>query len=234
MRPPFTVVRGRCVAEVWETAVEVVYRSGVEIDTEYGCKARESTLMMIVEDPFSEPRIHPGDVYAVVGLKGYLDEVLEGRLDSKVAGGKLAYTYHERLFSYGSEGIDQIDYIVEKLRNTPYTRRAQAITWIPSKDLTIDSPPCLQRLWFKIYDGKLVLQSEWRSRDLFRAAHMNMLAMTELQKMVADKLGSKVGAYFDFSNSAHIYDKSYGDVERFLKTAYRRRDEKFKVDVFTI
>lgn len=234
MRPPFTVVYGRCIANVWEAAVETVYRSGVEVDTEYGCKAKESTLMMIVEEPFSEPRIHPGDIYATVGLKNYLDEILNGSLDSKVASGKIAYTYHERLFSYGSEGIDQIGIIVEKLRSSPYTRRAQAITWIPSKDLKIDSPPCLQRLWFKVYDGKLIVQSEWRSRDLFRAAHMNMLAMTELQRMVADKLGLKVGAYFDFSNSAHIYDKSYNDVERFLKTAYRRRDERFKVDIFTI
>jgi thymidylate synthase len=234
MRPPFIVVHGRCIAEVWEAAIEAVYRNGVEIDTEYGCKAKESTLMMIVEDPFSEPRVHPGDVYAVVGLGSYLDEVLEGTLDSKVASGKLAYTYHERLFNYGLEGINQIEAVIEKLRSAPYTRRAQAITWIPSKDLTIDSPPCLQRLWFKVYDGKLVLQSEWRSRDLFRAAHMNMLAMTELQKMVANKLGLNVGAYFDLSNSTHIYDKSYNDVERFLKTAYRRRNEKFKVDIFTI
>lgn len=234
MRPPFIVVRGRCIAEVWEMSVEAVYRNGFETDTEYGCRAKESTLLMIVEDPFSEPRIHPGDVYAAVGLKSYIREVLEGSLDSMIATGKLAYTYHERLFRYGPEGINQIDLIVEKLHKTPYTRRAQAITWMPSKDLTLDSPPCLQRLWFKVYGDSLVLQSEWRSRDLFRAAHMNMLAMTELQKMVADKLGLKVGAYFDFSNSAHIYDKSYEDVERFLRTACRRRDERFKVDVFTI
>lgn len=234
MKPPTIVVSGLHLAEVWERAVEEVYRRGVEVPTEYGCKAREASLLMVVEKPFSEPRMHRGDVFAVVGLKDYLKEVLEGTLDSKVKEGRLSYTYHERLFSYGESKINQIEAVVEKLKSTPYTRRAQAVTWIPNIDLKSNSPPCLQRLWFKVYDGRLTMHSEWRSRDLFRAAHMNMLAMTELQKRIAEKLGLEVGVYLDFSNSAHIYEKSYRDVERFLETALRRRGQESKVKVYIV
>ncbi|MCD6444111.1 hypothetical protein J7L70_03795 [Candidatus Bathyarchaeota archaeon] len=222
MRAPVIVVRGCTIARVWEKAVLEAWRRGLEVQTEYGEKAKETTMLMVVEKPFEEPRIHRGDVLAAVGLKEYLEEVLDGSRDRLVEEGKIPYTYHERLFSYGKLKFDQINYVVEKLRRVPYTRRAQAITWIPQKDTVIDSPPCLQRLWFKVYDGELVMQSEWRSRDLFRAAHMNMLALTKLQKLVAEKLGVDVGAYVDFSNSAHIYEKSYQDVERFLKVCERR------------
>jgi len=214
------VVEGRTIAGVWEKAVRECWENGIEVPTEYGEKAKEITLLMVVEEPFGEPRIHRGDVYAVVGLREYLEEVLYGNRDKLVEEGKLPYTYHQRLFNF--KGVNQIDYVVEKLKKVGYTRRAQAITWDPLTDPGIDSPPCLQRLWFKIYGGELVMQSEWRSRDLFRAAHMNMLAMTELQRMVAERIGVKVGAYSDFSNSAHIYEKSYPDVERFLRVARKR------------
>lgn len=52
--------------------------------------------------------------------------------------------------------------------------------------------------------------------------HMNMLAMTELQKKISEWLGLEVGVYLDFSNSAHIYEKTYADVERFVKIVERR------------
>jgi len=156
-------------------------------------------------------------------LQNYIDEVLEGTLGWAVRDGKIHYTYHERLFNYPPEGIDQISYIIEKLKRTGFSRRAQAITWIPKRDMGVDSPPCLQRIWCTIRDGKLILHTSWRSRDIFRAMHMNMLAMTELQKRISEEVGVEVGSYVDFSNSAHIYEKTYWDVERFINVLERRR-----------
>ena len=52
--------------------------------------------------------------------------------------------------------------------------------------------------------------------------HMNMLAVTELPKKLSEWLGLEVGVYMDFSNSAHIYEKTYADVERFVKIVERR------------
>ena len=52
--------------------------------------------------------------------------------------------------------------------------------------------------------------------------HMNMLAVTELQKKISEWLGLEVGVYLDFSNSTHIYEKPYADVERFVRIVERR------------
>lgn len=220
------LINSKTIAEAWERAVSTCWEEGLEFDTEYGEKAKEILgLLVTVKEPFSEPRIHRGDIHVAVmnSLQKYVDEVLKGTLDNAVKDGKIHYTYHERLFNYPAYGLDQIDFIVKKLKKVQYSRRAQAITWDPRRDMWVDSPPCLQRVWCVIREGRLNMHATWRSRDIFRAMHMNMLAMTELQRMIAGKLNVEVGPYTDFSNSAHIYEKSYLDVDRFLKVSERRR-----------
>jgi len=219
------VITARTVSQAWERAVVECWRNGAEVPTEYGELSKEILgLLIVVESPFEEPRIHRGDInIAVKGtLQKYYDEVLHGTLDWAVKKQKIHYTYHERLFEYPSSSINQINYIIEKLKDKSFSRRAQAITWVPKKDMWADSPPCLQRVWCTVRDNRLVMHTTWRSRDIFRAMHMNMLAMTELQKKIAEALGLEVGAYLDFSNSAHIYEKTYADVERFLKVVEKR------------
>jgi thymidylate synthase (methanogen type) len=220
MRAPVLLIRGINLASVWERSVVEIWRNGLEVPTEYGEKAKEVTLLMLVEEPFSEPRRHVGDVFALVGLESYLKEFLEGSMDKAVMEDKLPYTYHERIFNYG---IDQYDYMLRILKRASFSRRAQAVIWRPERDIRLQYPPCLQRIWVKVYEDSLVLQSDWRSRDAFRASNMNMLAITELQKKLARDLGLKVGPYLDFSNSAHIYERSYEDVKRFLKVLETRR-----------
>lgn len=223
-----TLIRARTIAEAWEKAVLACWNEGIEVPTEYDEKSKEILgLLIVVEEPFSEPRIHKGDLHVAVrgSLQKYVKEVLEGTLDWAVKEGKIHYTYHERLFNYPLGEINQINYIIEKLNRVGFSRRAQAVTWIPEKDMCAESPPCLQRVWCTIRDGMLVMHTSWRSRDIFRAMHMNMLVMTELQKNIADKLGVNVGPYLDFSNSAHIYEKSYSDVERFISVLEKKKAE---------
>jgi len=219
------VIKAKTISEAWEKAVLECWRNGAEVPTEYGEMSKEILgLLVVVESPFEEPRIHRGDInVAVKGtLQKYYDEVLQGTLDWAVEEGKIHYTYHERLFKYPPESVNQINYIVKKLEDKNFSRRAQAITWVPKIDMWADSPPCLQRVWCTVRNDRLVMHTAWRSRDIFRAMHMNMLAMTELQKKIAEQLGLEIGVYLDFTNSAHIYEKTYGDVEQFVKVVERR------------
>jgi len=103
--------------------------------------------------------------------------------------------------------VNQIDLVIEGLKKSPISRRLQAITWRPYSDLFREDPPCLQRLWFRIKENKLILQTSWRSRDLFKAWQANVNAMIRIQKMVADQIGIETGEYIDFSNALHIYGK---------------------------
>jgi thymidylate synthase (methanogen type) len=112
--------------------------------------------------------------------------------------------------------INQIENIVQKLKESPYSRRAQAITWRPLIDPYHEDPPCLQRIYMRVKDGKLIMQTTWRSRDLFRAWEANVNGMLRIQKSVADQLGVEMGHYLDFSNSLHIYGNTIVELKDML------------------
>ena len=126
--------------------------------------------------------------------------------------------------------INQMEYIVQKLKETPYSRRAQAITWRPLVDPYHEDPPCLQRIFMRIKEGKLIMQTTWRSRDLFRAWEANVNGMIRIQKSIADKLNVEVGHYLDFSNSLHIYGSTIAEVKDMLNRM-RIKGEKFPKEI---
>ena len=177
-------------------------------------------MLWTVEDPFAEPRIHRAFPGGLEDLEVYRQEVVDGVHDHWICPeeGKWTYTYHKRLFAYDIEGetVDQIAAVVDRLARSGHTRRAQAITWNPKLDRPTEDPPCLQRLWFRMLEdeaGGLVLNmnAHWRSRDAYKAAYMNVFALTDLQRVVAGRIAEKtgravrVGRYADLCDSFHIY-----------------------------
>jgi len=241
---PTLAVSGKTLPEAWEKAVLACWHQGVPIRTEYDRPgdppSRDCTILWTVEDPFAEPRIHRAFPGGLEDLEVYRQEVVEGVHDHWICPeeGKWTYTYHKRLFAYDSEGVtvDQIAAAVDRLARTGHTRRAQAITWNPRLDAPTDDPPCLQRLWFRILeddDGVPVLNmnSHWRSRDAYKAAYMNVFALTDLQRVVAGRVAEKtgravrVGRYADLVDSFHIYGSYFAGFEGFLKMVEKRSFE---------
>ncbi len=243
------------LAEGWERAVLETWQRGARIATEYDGPedppSRDACLLLAVADPFAEPRIHramPGGFYE---LETYRQEVVDGIHDHWIdaAAGKWQYTYHERFASYAVPGldspIDQIDYVVNTLAAVPHSRRAQAVIWKAWDDAGIDHPACLQRLWFRIYDDRLVLAAHMRSNDAYKAAFMNMYAFTDLQRAVAERVSERlgrtivVGQYNHVVDSFHIYGSYFKEFEGFLRSVevrsweqrtYRTKDVKLVID----
>ena len=205
-------VYAKSLPEAWEKSLVELRNLGIVIDTEYGEKSIDAPAAIVVEEPFSEPRVHLRGIVAgsLKGLLEYVDEVVYGVHDHLVE--KFGYTYHERLFSYRLPNgvvVNQIEKIIEKLKKAPYSRRAQAITWQPWRDLETEHPPCLQRMWFRVIDNKLVLHVHMRSNDALKATYMNMYAFTELQKYIANQLGISVGHYIHIADSYHVYERDW-------------------------
>jgi len=188
------------------------------------------TALIHVKKPFDEPRIHRAFPGGLDDLEKYRCEVLYGVHDHWIdpAVGKWEYTYHERLFAYEVPGgglVDQIAAAVERLKTVPFTRRAQAVTWQVWNDLDIDDPACLQRLWFRISQGRLHMNIHMRSNDAFKAAFMNMYAFTEIQRIMAAELGTEVGEYMHIADSFHIYGSYFDEFKGFLKTVAARSED---------
>ncbi|MCM8768450.1 MAG: thymidylate synthase [Candidatus Omnitrophica bacterium] len=246
MRQPVLLIRGKSIAETWEKSLVALWKKGISVKTEYDRAAdpasRDATVILVVRQPLAEPRIHLGFPGGLEDLEKYRQEVVLGIHDHWIdpTEGKWTYTYHSRLFNYSlpenpDKKVNQIDLLVEKLAAVPYTRRAQAITWIPFTDPLTDDPPCLQRIWCRLLKSEegeysLVMNTHWRSRDAYRAAFMNLFGLTELQREIARRVSEKIGnpvhlgQYTEMIDSYHIYGESFTDfTARFLPLLGKRR-----------
>lgn len=240
---PILMVEGKNIAETWEKAVIETWNNGIDIKTEYDRPedppSKDCTMIMVIHQPLSEPRIHRAFPAGLEDLEIYRQEVVDGVHDHWInpKEGKWTYTYHQRLFSYKMADItvNQIEYIINKLADKFYSRRAQAITWNPIIDPKTDDPPCLQRIWFRIIEAGdaylLDMNSHWRSRDAYKAAFMNIFALTDLQNKIAIEISNRTkknisaGRYVDISDSFHIYGSYHLDFQRFLDTIKTRTFE---------
>jgi thymidylate synthase len=220
---PAITVRGRTLPEVWERSLVALWTEGQTVRSEHAPKGADLTLdctmLMVVDEPLAEPRIHRCLPDGLEGLWVYVEEVVSGVHDHWINpdAGMWSYTYHQRLADY--HGLDQLAGIVDTLAKAPHSRRAQGITWMPAEDLGAADPPCLQRCWFRLLPigeepsggYSLVMNLHWRSRDAFKAAFMNLFALTELQRRLAGQLAQRLGVPVacgpvrDFSDSYHLY-----------------------------
>ena len=239
-------VKARTLPEAWEQAVRECWEKGARFRTQYDKpddpESRDVACLIHVAEPFAEPRIHKAFPGGLEDLEVYRAEVLYGVHDHWIAPeeGKWEYTYHERLRAYKvpgrAEPIDQIAEVVRMLKETPYTRRAQAVTWQAWNDLGIRDPACLQRMWFRVEEGRegapdrLNLAIHIRSNDAFKAAFMNMYAFTELQREMARELGVEPGEYVHVADSFHIYGSYFAEFEGFLRLLEKRPDRYYTTE----
>ncbi|MGC9309409.1 MAG: thymidylate synthase [Candidatus Nanoarchaeia archaeon] len=217
--------------EAWEQSVIQTWQQGENFPTEYDKpedpNSRDVSALIHTKHPFKEPRIHRAFPGGIEDLEKYTQEVIYGVHDHWIAPeeGKWEYTYHQRLRAYelpGHPPIDQISNVIEKLKKAGHTRRAQATTWQPWQDMDVNDPACLQRLWFRVQDGKLNMNCHIRSNDAFKAAFMNIYAFTELQRDIAEQVGVEPGEYIHMADSFHIYGSYFNDFKGFLNTLEQR------------
>jgi len=190
----------------------------------------------------------------VMELKGLKDHWVKNINDPSDT--RWEYTYHGRLKNYGmwkekhpyihspdcektiieeiqsiDRGyfkIDQIEYVIQKLVEQPFTRQAQMITWMPNLDITCYDPPCLQSLWYRIVEDEqgiywLNCNIRFRSNDAWGASFMNMFGFIQFNKEViaievAKRTGKtvKLGRLNWHADSYHIYGKDIKSAEGML------------------
>ncbi len=214
----YELIQADTFPEVWEKAMVAVWERGYDIKTDYDKlgdpKSLDLTAMLVVTHPDKEPKFHRCLPMGLDTLFDYIDEVVKGTRDHLAD--KLDYTYHQRLTSY--EGVDQLDYIINDLKRSSYSRRAQAILWDPDRDPGAKHPPCLQRMWFRVVRNRLNMNIHMRSNDLYKATFSNMIAFYEVQKLVASKLDLAVGKYCHIADSLHIYGSYFEEVKAFFES----------------
>lgn len=106
---------------------------------------------------------------------------------------------------YNGGHIDQIQDIVNALKNNPDSRRMIVSAWnVPEVD-QMALPPCHCLFQFYVANGKLSLQLYQRSADTFLGVPFNIASYALLTMMMAQVSGLKSGDFIHTTGDTHLY-----------------------------
>ena len=109
------------------------------------------------------------------------------------------------------EVIDQIQNVIDMLKNDPSSRRIMVSGWNVGEifDLIHDHnhapPPCHSLFQFHVLDGKLSCQLYQRSGDFFLGVPFNIASYALLTMMIAQVSGYELGYFIWTGGDTHLY-----------------------------
>lgn len=203
-------IKKQSVKSAYEYLVKNVMENGQEIITEDNEKCKELMNVMVEITNPSDKTISDKYPFGENSINKYVEQLLYGTENEFV------YDYHTRLFDYrdvdGNYPTNQIKYIVKKLTEEKYSRRAIAITWLPQKDEYVKDVPCLQHIQLQLRDDGLYMTVLFRSNDLLMAFHSNAIGLIVLGETISSMLNTKLVKYVHIANNMHIYYERDKDI----------------------
>lgn len=129
---------------------------------------------------------------------------------------------------YTFKEVDQIKYVIERLKSDKYSRRAVITIGDPAKDFFEDESlkqtkdfPCTCLLQFQVSSvtNKLDLTVYLRSNDfIWGATAVNIFNYTYIQEYISMILGIEIGDYYHITNNLHYYEHHSILLEDLAKT----------------
>ena len=106
---------------------------------------------------------------------------------------------------YNGGTIDQIQNVLDLIRNHPDSRRMIVSAWNPAEVEQMALPPCHCLFQFYVADGRLSLQLYQRSADTFLGVPFNIASYALLLQMMAQVTGLKPGEFIHTTGDTHLY-----------------------------
>ena len=105
--------------------------------------------------------------------------------------------------------IDQIQKVIEQLKETPNSRRIIVSAWNVSEIESMALPPCHTFFQFYVANNKLSCQLYQRSADIFLGVPFNIASYALLTMMMAQVCNLEVGEFIHTLGDAHIYSNHF-------------------------
>ena len=118
--------------------------------------------------------------------------------------------------SWEEDGVDQIQRVLDTLKNNPFSRRILVTGWNPKEADQVALPPCHTLFQFYVSEGTLSCQLYQRSADVFLGVPFNIASYALLTMMVAQVTGLKPGEFVHTFGDAHIYANHLDQVDKQL------------------
>lgn len=114
--------------------------------------------------------------------------------------------------------LDQLKTAYEALLHVPSSRQVVLQIWESQYDMPDPNPrskdiPCNLMSHLLIRQGKLEWLQVMRSNDLIWGTPYNFVQFTTMQEILAGWLGVEVGTYNHISDSLHVYERHWQDLE---------------------
>jgi len=101
--------------------------------------------------------------------------------------------------------LDQVQYVLDQLRENPHSRRIVVTAWHPANAAPSTLPPCHYTFVFNVQGDRLNLHLTQRSADLALGVPFNIACYSLLLRMVAQETGFEPGAFSHQLVDAHVY-----------------------------
>ena len=210
----------KSVFRAWVKILDLIMRFGSLKFSEYEIPQKEflnvvATLGLYGKDYNLEKEFF--EFIEKENFERHINEVLSPKKPEGVE-----YTYGERFFAHRF-GKNQINYLIDKLSKSPYSRRALVVSWDHEKDQNIENPPCIIGVQGIItenfYNHTVII----RSNDMFKAWPVNFVAQIELAKFIVNEINKrantdyKLGSVTSISISAHIYQTDFERAKKVIE-----------------
>nr|CAB3267404.1 thymidylate synthase-like [Phallusia mammillata] len=106
---------------------------------------------------------------------------------------------------YTGHGVDQLQQVIDKIRNNPDDRRIIMCAWNPRDLHKMALPPCHALCQFYVCNGELSCQLYQRSGDMGLGVPFNIASYALLTCMIAHITGLKCGDFVHTLGDAHVY-----------------------------
>lgn len=135
--------------------------------------------------------------------------------------------YWHQWRNFNSQGIDQIKYVIEEIKNNPTNRRIIVSAWNPAQMDQMLLPPCHAFFQFNVdtTNNKLNLQLYQRSADMFLWVPFNIASYATLLLLMAKITGLRPGIFTHTLWDAHIYNNHIEQVDLQLSREPRKLPE---------
>ncbi len=187
-------IKNNSIGKIWLEYLKHVLLNGTLMDDDRGKIIEVPTVTIELEKANKTDKI----------LKNYADpkilRLYTRKMTSMEIIPELKSSYGKRLYS--QLGVNQVDWLVKRLKNKPFTKAASISLLLPNDP----GPriPCLIAIDAKIRNNKLILTGMFRSQNALNS-YGNMIGLLNLQEKISRKLKISKGLLRLFVLSPHLY-----------------------------
>ena len=132
--------------------------------------------------------------------------------------GELGPVYGHQLRNFSGRGYDQLESVIDSLKNDPDSRRHVISLWNPVQLEYMALPPCYLYFQFFVDNGKLNMFVVQRSGDMYLGVPYDIALFTLIMNYVGEKTGLLPNRLSVNIIDAHVYKNQLEAVNKYLDT----------------